>query len=518
MCIDFRLLLLVLYHIDDTMQNEYDSEDTDDDDIPLLQDLDHLELSKEIKHDTQPSEDDINTNTNNTNTQSQNKVPVTILTGFLGSGKTTLVKHILTSNQHNYKIAVIENEYGGGENDKQLAERLGLTVNDISTLSVETMIAKDGTDGTNLADFIELPNGCVCCTVKDSLVETLENLLSKRTDLDYVIIEASGMADPGPVASIFWLDEALDSRIQLDGIICCIDAKNICNQLRDTSSSSGAEHDGGGDEAARQIAFADRIIINKVDLLQQPQQNNSIESVLQEIKSINPTAPTKQTTYSNIEDINWILNAECFDAERVKDVESAFQQSSTETSDFASPLFLATLNQHQHTNAVGTIALFARGSVDLTKINSWLATLLWPDQDEKDSILRARLEADLASGNTSSHISTSNKKKKQRIYRIKGVLSVAHGIDKDRKVIPQSNDFVDEGLTAGLVCSQTGTDRRRFIVQAVNDLWDTLPSQNLHWSTSDTRCCKIVVIGKWLNEEQLQKGFDDCFVSLTNNT
>jgi len=490
---------------------EYDSEDTDDDDIPLLQDLDHLELSKEIKYD--------NTNTNNsTDTQSQNKVPVTILTGFLGSGKTTLVKHILTSNQHNYKIAVIENEYGGGENNAQLAERLGLTVNDISTLSVETMIAKDGTDGSNLADFIELPNGCVCCTVKDSLVETLENLLSKRTDLDYVIIEASGMADPGPVASIFWLDGALDSRIQLDGIVCCIDSKNIINQLKDTSSSS-AEHDGGGDEAARQIAFADRIIINKVDLLQQQQQNNNIESVLQQIKSINPTAPTKQTTYSNIEDINWILNAECFDAERVKDVESAFQQSSTETSDYASPLFLATLNQHQHTNAVGTIALFGRGSVDLQKMNAWLATLLWPDQDEKDSILRARLEADLASGNTAPHIPIDSKKKKQQIYRMKGILSVVHSIDKDtRKVIPSSNDFVDEGLAAGLVCSENGLDERRFIVQAVNDLWDTLPSQNLHWSTSDTRCCKIVVIGKWLNEEQLQKGFDDCFVSSNNIT
>jgi len=495
---------------------EYDSED--DDDIPLLQDLDHLELSKEIKYDAQTSDtDDINTNA-----QSQTKVPVTILTGFLGSGKTTLVKHILTSKQHNYKIAVIENEYGGGENDKQLAERLGLTVNNISTLSVETMIAKDGTDGSNLADFIELPNGCVCCTVKDSLVETLENLLSKRTDLDYVIIEASGMADPGPVASIFWLDEALDSRIQLDGIICCIDAKNICNQLKDTSSSK-AEHDGdgGGDEAARQIAFADRIIINKVDLLQQQeQQYKNIESVLQQIKSINPTAPTKQTAYSNIEDINWILNAECFDAERVKDVESAFQQSSTETSSFDSPLFLATLNQHQHTNAVGTIALFGRGSVDLQKMNSWLATLLWPDQDEKDSILRARLEADLASGNTAPHIPTDSKKKKQQIYRMKGILSVVHSTDKDTgKVIPSSTDFVDEGLTAGLVCSKDGLDRRRFIVQAVNDLWDVLPaSQNLCWDINETRCCKIVVIGKWLNEEQLQKGFDDCFVSLTNIT
>jgi G3E family GTPase len=82
--------------------------------------------------------------------------------GFLGSGKTTLVKHILSSKQHQKRIAVIENEFGGGESDMTLAQRLGLQVNDASTLSVETMIAKDGTDGSSLADFIELPNGCVC--------------------------------------------------------------------------------------------------------------------------------------------------------------------------------------------------------------------------------------------------------------------------------------------------------------------------------------------------------------------
>ena len=92
---------------------------------------------------------------------SSNKVPVTILTGFLGSGKTTLLNRIL-SEQHGKRIAVIENEFGGGESDMNLAERLGLQVNDASTLSVETMIAKDGTDGSSLADFIELPNGCIC--------------------------------------------------------------------------------------------------------------------------------------------------------------------------------------------------------------------------------------------------------------------------------------------------------------------------------------------------------------------
>ena len=166
--------------------NRYTNMEVDDseDEVPILTDLD------EIQNETT---ENIEENDN------LPPVPVTILTGFLGSGKTTLIRHILTSPQHKKRIAVIENEFGGGESGVQLAERLGLNVHDFSTLSVETMIAKDGTDGSSLVDFIELPNGCVCCTVKDSLVQTLEALLTKRTDFDYVIIEASGMADPGKI-------------------------------------------------------------------------------------------------------------------------------------------------------------------------------------------------------------------------------------------------------------------------------------------------------------------------------
>lgn len=559
----------------------------DDDEIPTLQNLDEtIQQQHEFKFNesanTTTKEDDLP------------PVPVTILTGFLGSGKTTLVRHILTSPQHQKRIAVIENEFGGGlnnESDASLAERMGLTVNDVSTLSVETMIVKDGTtDGlSSLADFIELSNGCVCCTVKDSLVETLESLLAKRTDLDYVIIEASGMADPGPVASIFWLDEALGSRIRLDGIVTCVDAKNICFQLESTSSIAalqGSSKDdypsmpdgGGGDEAARQIAFADRIIVNKVDLLQSHQSpedksasTSTIESVLEQIKSINPTAPIKTTTYSKIEDLDWILDANCFDAERVKDVDSAFQQSMIDNSSVTmegmsslaqqhvpilynggscnNPLCTEIHNapndvmlcgpcaipsspsldkntHHQHTSAVGTIALFGIGSVDLHKINLWLASILWPDQDESDKVLRARLEGlELPSGeapesknNDDAKKNSHSRKTKQKIYRVKGILSVKHAIDRMGKIIPSSNDWVDDGLADGFVVSLSsgsgvdGLDKRRFIVQAVNDLWDVLPaSQNLCWDSNETRCCKIVVIGKWLDESQLQERFQECF-------
>ena len=168
------------------------------------------------------------------------------------------------------------------------------------SLSVETMIATDGHDGSSLSDFIELPNGCVCCTVKDSLVETLELLLEKRADLDYVLIECSGMADPGPVASVFWLDDALGSRLGLDGIVTCVDARNLEAQIRSTTSAppvrKGVDRShvgGGGDEAARQIALADRIIVNKTDLLEGT--SASVESVIERVRSINPTAPYRIT-------------------------------------------------------------------------------------------------------------------------------------------------------------------------------------------------------------------------------
>jgi len=511
--------------------------DTDDDEIPTLQNLDE---SIQKQHDDNLASTIIKKDVD------LPPVPVTILTGFLGSGKTTLVRHILTSTQHHKHIAVIENEFGGGESDDRLAERLGLTLNDASALSVETMIARDGTDGSNLADFIELPNGCVCCTVKDSLVETLEGLLARRTDLDYVIIEASGMADPGPVASIFWLDEALNSRIRLDGIVTCVDAKNIGFQLESTSSAPAGSSvgdcsalDGGGDEAARQIAFADRIIVNKIDLMQSQTSltTTTIESVLDQIRSINPTAPIKTASYSKIEDIEWIIGANCFDAERAKDVESAFQQSASLAQNVAMynewglPTHLPNndicgicieppllphdaQNRHQHTSAVGTIALFGRGSVDLHKINSWLASILWPDQDEADKVLRARLEEDLSSTHRGGMHAKNDQPsdKKQKIYRVKGILSVGHAVDQVGKVIPDSQEWVNDGLAAGLVNPDGGLDKRRFIVQAVNDLWDVLPaSQNLCWDSNETRCCKMVVIGKWLHEGELQEGFQRCF-------
>mmetsp|Transcript_15773 Transcript_15773/g.22438 ORF Transcript_15773/g.22438 Transcript_15773/m.22438 type:complete len:342 (-) Transcript_15773:37-1062(-) len=340
------------------------------------------------------------------------------------------------------------------------------------------------------------------------------------------------MADPGPVASVFWLDDALESRIRLDGVVTLIDAKNILHQLQSTASGHG-DNDDGGDEAARQIAYADRIIINKVDLLEQSDNSNGdspdVQLVLDKIKDINPTASMRQTTFSQI-DIDWIIDANCFDSERAKDVEMALNQSvpNKMTLDCFNPKCTAmgllefcgmcepvssspSVTLHQHTNTVGTVALFQIGSIDLHKLNSWLASILWPNQDEKDKVLRARLEESLRTEPTHPPTKVSTESDGSIIYRVKGVVSVQHSLDQTGNVVPIHDDFDDDERLSSFIDEHDGLDRRRYILQAVHDLWDVTASKNLFWDSNDTRCCKIIVIGKRLDEISIRDGFIKCF-------
>ena len=158
------------------------------------------------------------------------KIPVTVLTGFLGSGKTTLLNRIL-SEDHGQRIAVIENEFGEIGIDQDL------------------VINAD-------EEFFEMNNGCICCTVRGDLIRILNELLERKEKIDRVILETTGMADPGPVAQTFFVDADIKAHYELDGIITLVDAKHVRQHLENKT-----------DEVLAQIAFADRIILNKIDLV-----------------------------------------------------------------------------------------------------------------------------------------------------------------------------------------------------------------------------------------------------------
>ena len=153
------------------------------------------------------------------------KVPVTILTGFLGSGKTTLLNRIL-SEEHGKRIAVIENEYGEVGIDQAL------------------VINAD-------EEIFEMSNGCICCTVRGDLIRVLGNLMKRRDKFDYVLVETTGLADPGPVAQTFFVDEQVKAFARLDGIVTLIDAKHIEQHL-DEEKPEGAEN-----ESVEQVLIAD---------------------------------------------------------------------------------------------------------------------------------------------------------------------------------------------------------------------------------------------------------------------
>ena len=190
-------------------------------------------------------------------------IPVTILTGFLGSGKTTLLKRILTE-AHGQKIAVIENEFGEENIDNEIL------VNDTQE------------------NIIQMNNGCICCSIREDLRETLQLLAAKKRkgmlEFDRVVIETTGLADPGPVAQTFFMDEEIAEQYLLDSILTLVDAKHAQTQLDDRQ------------EARRQIGFADQIFISKTDLVT-PEE---VDALTHRIRHMNPRAPQKAVHFGEV--------------------------------------------------------------------------------------------------------------------------------------------------------------------------------------------------------------------------
>jgi G3E family GTPase len=251
------------------------------------------------------------------------RIPVTVLTGFLGSGKTTLLNRILTE-QHGMRIAVVENEFGEVGIDDAL------------------VIGAD-------EEVFEMNNGCICCTVRGDLIRILGALANRRDRFDRVIIETTGLADPAPVAQTFFVDHEVAASFRLDAIITLVDAKHAMGHLREVKAE-GVEN-----ESVEQVAFADRIVLNKLDLV----SDHQAQEVVDLVRAINPSASIVRAVHAQVP-LQQILDVGAFDLDRVLAGDPSFLEQT----------------DHMHDLTVGSVGIATAGAVDSDRFNDWLGNLL----------------------------------------------------------------------------------------------------------------------------------------------
>jgi len=256
------------------------------------------------------------------------KIPVTVLTGYLGAGKTTLLNRIL-SEPHGKKYAVIVNEFG----------EIGID-NDLVVGADE--------------EVFEMNNGCICCTVRGDLIRILDGLIKRKGKFDAIIVETTGLADPAPVAQTFFMDQDVSDTARLDAVVTVADAKWLSDRLKDAP------------EAKNQIAFADVIILNKTDLV----SSAELDSVEDRIRAINPYARIHRTQNCAVP-IEEVLGRNAFDLDRIIELE---------------PDFLEEGHHHHHDEEMQSISL-RTGEVDPEKFMPWISDLT---QRRGPNILRCK--------------------------------------------------------------------------------------------------------------------------------
>ncbi|MFM0592417.1 MULTISPECIES: CobW family GTP-binding protein [Paraburkholderia] len=352
------------------------------------------------------------------------KIPVTVLTGFLGAGKTTLLNYILRE-KHGRKIAVIENEFG--------------------EIGIDGGLVLESTE-----EIYEMTNGCVCCVgaVREDLVRIVRMLVERPDRLDHIIVETSGLADPYPVAQTFFLDDPIAKQVTLDAVVTMVDAKHIAAHLDDLVL------DGSDNQAVDQIVCADRIVINKVDLV----GPDDIASLTQRIRGLNATAEIVESSYAQI-DLDRILGVGANEFSQIlvesdglheeehahaghhehehahHDDEHAEHDDHHQHADHA---------DHQHDESVSSVGIEVDADIDLDALQTWLAELR---------------DADAAN-----------------LFRMKGILAV-------------------QGQS------------HRYVLQGVHNVIELRAAQV--WG-SEPRSCRIVFIGRDLDRAALTDRFHAC--------
>ena len=344
------------------------------------------------------------------------RIPVTVLTGYLGAGKTTLLNRIL-SEDHGRKYAVIVNEFGevGIDNDLIL-----------------------NTD----EELFEMNNGCICCTVRGDLIKTMHGLLAKRGNFDAIVVETTGLADPGPVAQTFFVDSFLQERTALDSVTTVVDAKHILLRLSDSR------------EAVEQIAFADQIVLNKTELVTE----DELRGIEARLRKINPLAPIHRAQRSNVA-LDKVLGRGGFDIDRIVTLEPDFLNPAHGEAGHVHDNHCEDDHHnhdhhdhdHEHDAGIGSIALTSHTPMDGGKVSDWLAYVV---QSQGPDILRA-----------------------------KGIIDV-------------------------------NGENRRLVFQAVHMLLEG--DLQRPWKPGEERYSRLVFIGRNLDGNALQIGFDACRAKAAN--
>ena len=338
------------------------------------------------------------------------QTPVTVLTGYLGAGKTTLLNRILTED-HGKRYAVIVNEFG----------EIGID-NDLVVGADE--------------EVFEMNNGCVCCTVRGDLIRVLSGLMKRKGGFDAIVVETTGLADPGPVAQTFFVDDDVKAKTRLDSVTTVVDAKHVLQRIADS------------EEAVQQIAFADQIVLNKIDLV----TAEELDAVERAVRRINPLAPIHRVVRSEVP-LEAVLGRGGFDLQRISELDPEFLNPAHGEPGHVHDDHCGHDHDHHHhpvhdhvaEAGIRGVSLSLDRPLDGRKVTEWLNKLL---AERGPDILRA-----------------------------KGILDVQ---GEDRRLVFQAVHMILEG------------------------------ELQRPWSSGDRRYSRMVFIGRDLDEAELRAGFEAC--------
>lgn len=414
-----------------------------------------------------------------------NRTPVTILSGALGAGKTTLLRYILEK-PHGFRVAVIQNEF---------SEEMG----------IEGALFTDA-NGDNFKDIVELANGCLCCSAKDGLIVALDRLLEDQKRFDYVIVEATGVADPESICEIFWVDDGLGCRVYLDGVVTVVDAYNALAALDGKCSSHGGHAGGLGLEVeyAKQVACADVLLLNKADLATEAERRG----IAERLRSMNPVAKLLESTFAAVP-LEDILKVRAFDRNQVAALVSGLVLDSEaghgqghegghghedshghghgSDPDDAEPSPSVAGHGHFHSDKQTSTVVGHRGVegillkgidsptqlYDPDKVQAWMAQVLWESS---------------AGG----------------VYRCKGLF-----------LGPRAEDDMDEpmdaegGVATDAAMNTESKETVAYALQGVGKLFEIEAAPQV----KEVPRSKFLFIGRDMKREVLERGFSECHIS-----